>query len=110
MKTKTAAIAKEVLKNTYKQQPQTTILRTTKHECGKNYKGTVSDICDLCTSEDDKTHCLYYCPKWKNVILYDCTHKVNFEDVYSNSSGTVRKVASLIKKIYNTRLNGSMRP
>ena len=75
-KTKTASIAPIVTTETYKRQPQSTILRTSKQEtrtimiaryglleCGRNYKGTINEICDQCCTKDDENHRLNHCPK-----------------------------------------------
>ena len=123
VKTKTASIAYKVSKSDYMRQPQRAILRTSKREsrtiilaryglleCGKNYKGTMSETCDHCMCEDNETHRLNFCPKWKHLNLFDCTEKVMFDDVYSDNLDDVRNVALHIEKVWDTRTNGSMRP
>ena len=75
-KTKTKTILTRITEEGYKRQPRPEILRTTKHEaktiviarygmlqCGKNYKGTMNEICNECDILDDEDHRLNCCVK-----------------------------------------------
>ena len=35
-------------------------------ECGKNFKGTIPEICQTCKKEDNENHRLNECIKWNN--------------------------------------------
>ena len=74
-------------------------------ECGKNYKGTMREICDTCNCIDDENHRLNYCIKWRNMNLYESTEKL-----YSDSLVDIRHITDMIEKVWNTHTaNGSMR-
>ena len=106
----------------YKRQSQTTILKTSKQEtrtimiaryglleCGKNFKGTLREICIQCDTIDDEDHRLNHCPKWRENNLYDSVEKVNFADIYSNDLQIIRDINVHVEKVWNTHnSNGSM--
>ena len=115
-KTKTASIIRKLAEAEYKRQIQPEILKTTKHEaktiliarygmlqCGKNYKGTLSELCNQCKSVDDEDHRLNYCIKWRNTNYYDVTEKINFDLIYSADIEVLRYVIMKIEKVWNTR-------
>ena len=123
VKTKTANIVPVITSRNYKRIPDHSILRTSKHEtrtimlarygvleCGKNYKGTMKEICETCNCSDDENHRLNYCPKWKNMNLYEITEKLNFDRLYSDSLVDIRRLTNVIENVWNTRTaNGSIR-
>ena len=76
-KTKTAHIIPELMTDTYKREPQEDIVQCTKHEwksliiarfgmleCGRNFKGSLNELCNQCHQIDDKNHRLNYCIKY----------------------------------------------
>ena len=71
-------------------------------ECGKNFKGTKSEMCDQCSSVDDENHRLNYCVKWRNINLYDELEKVDFEKVHSDDLSIVRQIIPTIEKVWDT--------
>ena len=123
VKTKTASIIPIITSSTYKREPQNSILKTSKREsrtimmarygvleCGKNYKGTMREICDTCNCNDDENHRLNHCTKWKSVNLHESKEKLDYTQLYSNSLVDIRHVTNVIEKIWNTHTaNGSMR-
>ena len=69
IKTKTAKIVEEVESSTYRRGPRKEILHMSKKEtkiiiivrygmleCGRNYKGTIQQICKTCNVIDDEEH------------------------------------------------------
>ena len=79
-------------------------------ECGKNYKGTINEMCDQCRTVDDENHRLNTCTKWHTVNLCNSTEKIKFDDVYSDNIEDVRKVLAHVSKIWNTKTaHGTMR-
>ena len=115
-KTKTASIIKLLTDTRFKREAQPEILKTSKHEtktiiisrygmlqCGKNYKGTMTDKCDKCNCIDDENHRLNYCIKWKDLNLYHETEKVDFNLVYSDKIEEIRYVIERVERIWNTR-------
>ena len=121
-KTKTSSISQIITTDAYRRQPQSTILKTFKHEtrtiiiaryglleCGRNYKGTMNEMCNQCFTIDDEDHRLNHCPKWRNLNLFDTDEKVDFRDIYADDLSIIRKVIVHIEKIWNTQnANGSM--
>ena len=121
-KTKTISIVKQLADKEYRRQPQPEILKTTKHEaktiiiarygmlqCGKNYKGTMNEICNECNAIDDENHRMNYYVKLKERNNYDKTEKVDFNIVFSEKIEELRYIIHLIEKIWNTRnAHGSM--
>ena len=53
-------------------------------ECGKNFKGTMSERCSTCAVVDDENHRLNECFLWKETNRVNESHKVNFCDIYSS--------------------------
>ena len=115
-KTKSASIIKLLTGSGYKREPQPVILKTTKHEtktiiiarygmlqCGKNYRGTIKEICDRCHCIDDENHRLNYCIKWRERNYYDETEKIDFDLVFSNDVEVLRPIMQGIEKLWNTR-------
>ena len=72
-------------------------------ECGKNVKGTLSEICDQCKSVDDEDHRINYCIRWKAMDMYDNPNKIVYTDVYTNDMTKIRKLTACIERIWNTR-------
>ena len=92
-----------------------TVLRTTKQEtktiiiaryglleCGKNYKGTLRENCNVCDCVDDENHRINSCTNLKNVNLSDSDVKLDFNKIYSDTLEEVRTVTTQIAKIWNT--------
>ena len=78
-------------------------------ECGKNFKGTMSETCNRCNVVDDENHRLNDCPIHKNVNLFETQHKVDFNDVFSTNINILRPVLKEIEKVWNVRnAHGSM--
>ena len=115
-KTKTAKIYDEIVKRTYKRNTREEILKSTKYEaktimiarfgmleCGKNNKGTMKETCDQCYCQDNETHRLNYCPKWRDINFYDCTEKADFELIYSSDIVTLSNICEKISKVWNTK-------
>ena len=116
LKTKTSSIVPVITEQNYKREPQYTILRTSKQEtksiimaryglleCGKNFKGTIREICETCCCLDDEAHRLNMCVKWKDTNLFESTSKLNYDLIYSNILDEIRSVMTQINKIWDTR-------
>ena len=121
-KTKTKTILTRISEEGYKKQPRPEILKLTKHEtktiviarygmlqCGKNYKGTMSEICKECNILDDENHRLNYCLKWKDRNNLNENVKIDFDLVFSERVDELRHIIQNIEKLWNTRnAHGSM--
>ena len=116
LKTKTASIAKHISEQSYYRKPQQEILGCTKHEtktliiarygmlqCGKNFKGSMSEFCDQCKILDDEDHRLNYCKKYIDINFYNAVKKVDFNMVYSRDMNELREILPRIGNVWNTR-------
>ena len=96
-KTKTAHIVDKITDPSYSRQPQKELKNLTKQEtkiliiarfgmleCGKNYKGTLSELCSLCCCLDDEEHRLNNCPKYDQTNFCNHPDKLSFDGIYSN--------------------------
>ena len=72
-------------------------------ECGQNFQGTLSSLCNQCNCIDNEDHRLNSCIKWRNVNLYDSIEKVDINKIYSNDINEIRPVISKIELVWNTR-------
>ena len=78
-------------------------------ECGANYKGSLNEICSTCNIKDDENHRLNECKKYRSTNFLDNENKVPFETIFSDEKSTLKKVVSLLDKVWNTRnANGTM--
>ena len=78
-------------------------------ECGKNFKGTLSEVCDKCGILDDENHRLNFFPKYKPNNNFDCSENTDFNLIYSESITKLRQVIPNIMKVWNIKNgNGTM--
>ena len=115
-KTKTKNIIEHLNSHTYQRMPLNELTHCTKQEtktiliarfgmleCGKNFKGSLKEVCRYCNELDDENHRLNYCVKFQDTNLYDCDDKVNFYDIYSSDIQVIKNVISYIEKVWNVK-------
>ena len=121
-KTKTRHILGHINHPQYQRRPLPEILQLSKTEtkaliiarfkmleCGKNFKGTVSETCLQCNTIDNEDHRLNYCSRWRNVNFYDNTEKVDFSLIYSENVIIIRDLLNKIGRVWNVaNSNGTM--
>ena len=120
IKTKTSYAQKKISETGYQRKPmypintlnqieaKTLILaRFRMLECGKNFRGTLPEICTVCKEVDDESHRLNLCSRFAQTNLCNSTEKVDFSDIYSDNVDTVKNILRVIMKVWNTR-NGGM--
>ena len=121
-KTKTAHIVDTIQERTYTRGPSPEILQCNKQEtktliiarfgmleCGKNFKGTLNELCSTCNEFDNENRRLNDCPLYKNVNLFNTHCKVNFMNIFSTDVNTFKPVIKLIEKVWNVQTaHGSM--
>ena len=79
-------------------------------ECGKNFKGTLPEICQNCLVADSEDHRMNICPKWKDTNYFESETKINFSNVFSNDSSILPRVIERIQKVWELSLgNGLMK-
>ena len=112
-KTKTISIIEQIEDPYYQRGFQDELKQLSKHEfktiiiarfrmleCGKNYKGTLQEVCDVCNCIDNENHRLNDCIKFKPIMK---NHPpVNFDDIYNNDLTVVRSVINAIEMIWDT--------
>ena len=79
-------------------------------ECGKNFKGSIPEVCRVCGEEDDESHRLNRCSTWKHLNFSETVDKVDFGNVYSNDLNTLLPVIRDIQRVWELHVgNGSMK-
>ena len=51
----------------------------------------------------NQPHRLNHCKKWKETNMYDCDHKVNFVDIFSDGKEKYMSVVYAIMKNWNLK-------
>ena len=72
-------------------------------ECGKNFKGTLPEICTTCNSNDDEEHRLNVCINHSNVNFAALTEKLAFDNVFSTDVEILRKIIRKIHQVWNVK-------
>ena len=117
-KTKTAFIVDELLHPTYQRKPKPEIMHLTKQEtktlitarysmleCGKNYKGTMQELCNQCNNIDDEEHRLNYCSRFNDSNFYydNQNEKIEFNTIFSNDLNALRIIIDRISRVWNVK-------
>ena len=100
----------EEVANQEKQRTKTIILaRNGMLECGKNFKGSMSELCLVCNVVDDEEHRLNHCMKWEEINNLNRT-KVDFRNIYSNDCQILNHIVTSIERVWELRYaNGRMK-
>ena len=72
-------------------------------QCGRNYRGTMSQTCSLCNVIDDEEHRLNRCPKYVDMNFYRAETYVAFETIFSGDVQKIRQILSRIEKVWNVK-------
>ena len=72
-------------------------------ECGKNFKGSLREVCQVCNVLDNENHRLNYCSKFRHINRCDSDEKIPFESIYSTDVATVKQTIEVIEKTWNTK-------
>ena len=79
-------------------------------ECGKNYKGTMSEMCRYCDELDDETHRMNNCMHWDTINRASNNEKIDFHDIYSNEEAVLTEIIVNINNVWEIRFaNGKMK-
>ena len=101
---------REILNSTKQETKTIIIARYSMLECGKNYKGTLKEICDVCKTLDDENHRINYCTRWRDVNFVEMVDKKDFELIFSNNVKKIREILPVIERIWDTKnSHGTMR-
>ena len=121
-KSKTAHIIDRIENPSYQRKPLGEILQLTKKEtktliiarfrmleCGRNFKGTMKDTCDICGCVDDEEHRLNICKRFTKTNYRDDVDHIKFDTIFSDNPHTLRLIINRIAKVWNVHTgNGSM--
>ena len=79
-------------------------------ECGKNYKGTIKEICTTCNVSDDEEHRMNYCIKYKETNYHNDNEKIPFKTIFSSDISIVKNIFPMIERVWSVKMgHGSMR-
>ena len=79
-------------------------------ECGKNFKGSIPEMCRACGEDDDESHRLNRCNTWRHLNLSETVDKIDFGDIYSSDINVLIPVIRNIQRVWELQLgNGSMK-
>ena len=73
-------------------------------ECGKNFKGTLPELCQNCLVTDNEDHRMNTCPKWKDTNFLDSETKIEFGNIYSNDPAVLPTIIERIQKVWELSL------
>ena len=121
-KTKTKSIIEKLSVHEYERQPLNTLMSLTKNEgrtliisrfgmleCGKNFKGTLTDHCPTCDLPDDEEHRLNKCNKYSETNFVNHDDKIPFESVFSDDALILKKILPRITQVWDLKCGrGSM--
>ena len=78
-------------------------------ECGKNFKGTMNEICLNCNTRDTEEHRLNECSNYLNVNYVDHDENIPFSSIYSEDLTILKPIMKRIGTVWNLKTgNGSM--
>ena len=101
---------KEIVAGTKTQAKTIILARNGMLQCGKNFKGTMKEICSECNVIDDEDHRLNTCSKWKDTNNFNSTDSPHFTNIYSENEDTLRIIVMEIEKVWEMRYaNGKMK-
>ena len=72
-------------------------------QCGKNYGGSMQNLCPDCNCLDDENHRLNFCPKWSENNQVNTCDTISFESIYSNDENVLKTIIPVIEKLWNTK-------
>ena len=70
-------------------------------ECGKNFKGTMKEMCATCDAIDNEEHRLNECVSFRSTNYLDSDDKIPFHTIYSDDTENVRAIFSRIWNVWN---------
>ena len=72
-------------------------------ECGKNYRGTITENCLTCNVIDNEEHRLNVCMRFSDTNYSNDTEKIPLETIYSEDVNSLRIIIERIEKIWNVK-------
>ena len=79
-------------------------------ECGKNFKGTLPEICRECGEEDSESHRLNRCVIWRHLNYLETVNEVEFDDIYNSEKAKLSQIIPCIQRIWEIHNgNGTMK-
>ena len=79
-------------------------------ECGKNFKGSIPEMCKKCHVLDDENHRMKDCPDWHHPNDLEDLNLLDFKDIYSNDPQKLQPVIKHIQGVWELSLGkGTMK-
>ena len=72
-------------------------------DCGKNFKGSMSESCNECQQIDDENHCLNHCPKYREINHNNHETNIDFNNIFSNDLNILHDILPSIMNLWNTK-------
>ena len=104
-KSKTAHIVEKIECANFERKPHPAIINLSKHEtktllisrfgmlqCGKNFKGNMKPICDLCNCVDDEEHRLNVCPRYSHINYCNDENRIPFDTIFSDDPDSIESI------------------
>ena len=111
-KTKTASTINHVSHPNFQREPRPDIVKSSRQEtrtiiisrygmleCGKNFKGTMSDMCRICNVIDDECHRLNHCPQYVGINRSNHEEKIDFNLIYMEDPTVTRRLIPEISNV-----------
>ena len=71
-------------------------------DCRANFSmGYGKKTCESCGIIDDENHRINHCPIYRNINLYDCNEKLNYDLIYSDDEREVKLIARKILSMWD---------
>ena len=68
-------------------------------DCGKNFKGTMREICQECNEIDNEEHRLNDCTAWREIKNVGKT-RIDFRDIYSEDLNVLNRVIDAVENVW----------
>ena len=72
-------------------------------ECGRNYKGTMNEICNNCNTVDNEEHRLNECVNYQSTNYANDSEYVPFSHIYSNDPTVLKSIMNRISTVWNLK-------
>ena len=71
--------------------------------CGKNFRGTINNMCPICNTIDNEEHRLNECVNYQSVNYSNSDEKIPFETIYSDDPVVLKTIFERINKVWNVK-------
>ena len=72
-------------------------------ECGKNYRGTLTEQCTTCNQNDTEEHRLNSCTKYEDTNYLNDPEKIPFDTIFLSNVESLRTIIQRIESVWNVK-------